>query len=247
MRPFLILYWVLSFWSLDAGDWAPSPELQWLASTPKEVVPLVQDDDFSCGFLALSAIYESYGLDPKKARLRERLGTSVPAIPFLSSTTGTLQPDLFRVLQQDGFAAEPFHPSAKEGLGELLNHLQSGYTALALVTTKRAGGFHWVVLTDFEKGSLQIADSLVEGLHWRTLQEFRGPQFVQAILLKPGNPDPNGPLAGAHYVGGRELFRSLPFEILIVGFVLLLVLILMTWFMLRRLLPIVFRRLRNIH
>ncbi len=54
---------------------------------PAPLQPEVQTDGFSCGFHALSAVYRSHGLDPRRARLRERLGTSVPAIPFVKDST----------------------------------------------------------------------------------------------------------------------------------------------------------------
>ncbi|MCB1308294.1 MAG: hypothetical protein KDK30_08955 [Leptospiraceae bacterium] len=89
----------------QAGEWntAPTPVRLELRPTPLALYPKVQRDAHSCGYLALAAIYESYGIDVRSARLRERIGTDEPAIPFLTDSNGTIQPDLFRVLEQDGF------------------------------------------------------------------------------------------------------------------------------------------------
>ena len=210
--------------SLCAGDKSPSAVIQILDRIPLEVEPLVQEDDFSCGYLALSAIYRSYGLDPSRARLRERLGTSVPAIPFVASSNGTLQPDLIRVLNQDGFRAQAINPIKELSL--LKRHLSGPHYVLALVRTEESGGLHWIVLSDFREGAFEIADSLVEGLHWKKEEEFVGPRFLQAILLSPGTPDPSSPLAAAHYEGSRLLLDSVPRATLVgVGLGLLLFII----------------------
>ena len=201
--------------SLSAGDRSPAPVRQWMSQKPGEVIPLVQEDDFSCGYLALAAVYESYGLDPQVARLRERLGVSVPAIPFIDSSNGTLQPDLFRVLKQDGFESVVIDPNTESKLLE--RHLSGPHLALALVKTERAGGFHWIVLADYADGSYQIADSLVEGLQWKDGEELLGPRFLQALLLSPGVPDPDGPLGKVHYEGSVSLMDSLPLGLKIVA------------------------------
>ncbi|MEM7395134.1 MAG: cysteine peptidase family C39 domain-containing protein, partial [Verrucomicrobiota bacterium] len=93
---------MLSQLSLHAGDWSPAPVVQPPAQQPKKLKPIKQRDGHSCGLLALAAIYRAYGIDPKAARLRQRLGTDRPAAKFLKDTEGTLQPDILRVLKQDG-------------------------------------------------------------------------------------------------------------------------------------------------
>jgi len=96
-----------------AGDRRPAPKVQMPKAKPDALVPLEQRDSFSCGFLALSAIYKSYGVDGSVALLRPRLGTARPAIPFVKDTRGTIQPDIFRVLKQDGFKAETVRAKKK--------------------------------------------------------------------------------------------------------------------------------------
>jgi ABC-type bacteriocin/lantibiotic exporter with double-glycine peptidase domain len=161
----------------------------------------VQTDDFSCGFHALSAIYRSYHLDPAIARLRARLGTSRPAIPFVSGSNGTLQPDLFRVLQQDGFEAETIHPRDPEDRRKLVLHLYHGHYALALLKTERAGGLHWVVFTGQEDGVVTVADSLRRGLQEERLDELTSGPLLSVILLRPGQPAPGSPYYEAHASG----------------------------------------------
>lgn len=107
---FLML--LLSGERLLAGSRAPAPDPIPPSKNPIALVPEKQIDTFSCGFHALSSIYRSHGVDPRLANLRRRLGTSVPAIPFVQDSTGTLQPDLFRVLRQDG-------PGRRSALGRI--------------------------------------------------------------------------------------------------------------------------------
>ncbi|MGJ8725675.1 MAG: hypothetical protein ACSHYB_14035 [Roseibacillus sp.] len=196
---------------ITAGDWSPSPVTQWLVQTPKPITPKVQEDDFSCGFLALSSIYQSYGLDAEQARLRERLGTNIPAIPFIKSSNGTLQPDLFRVLKQDGFRVETLNPKNPMEIQLLKDHLQGPHYALALVSTARAGGLHWIVFTDFDdtSGAVTIADSLQSNLQEQPLSELVDTTLIRALLLQPGSPDPNGSYGAAHWIGTQEMLFTL--------------------------------------
>jgi len=182
---------------LSAGGNAPAPRPVTPRSVPLRLVPEVQVDEFSCGFHALSAIYRSHGVDPEEADLRYRLGTSARAIPFIKDSTGTLQPDLFRVLKQDGFEAETLRLSKRTTKDALIEHLEGGLYALALTQTENAGGLHWVVFTDYARGQVTVADSLEPELQRQDLGELIEGNLLSVTLITPGTPDPDASFAAA--------------------------------------------------
>ena len=229
---------------LLAGDWSPSPYYQAPSSTPRPLVPEVQTDGFSCGYHALSAIYRSYGLDPKLARLRARLGTSRPAVPFVADSTGTLQPDLLRVLQQDGFLAETLRASKDDDRARLIDHLQKGQYCLALLESGHAGGLHWVVFTEYRDGEVTIGDSLKRGLHRESLSQLAAGPLLSTITLSPDVPRPGSPFYRAHVSGlAHMLLTTWQTAPLLVSVAALAVLFL-AWRLLRRIIRLLRRRLR---
>ncbi len=203
MTRLLSLLIIVAAPSVRAGDRspAPSPYHQRPSREPAPLVAEVQADDFSCGYHALASIYTSHGLDPELARLRDRLGTSVPAIPFLSDTTGTLQPDLFRVLLQDGFHARAIDLREPKMRRWLIDHLERGFYALALVKTDRPGGMHWIVFTSYHDGSLTIADSLKPEPHDLPLDSLVGGPLLSTLLITPSEPQPGSVYYMAHATG----------------------------------------------
>lgn len=204
-RTLTIACWVAMVGTAHAGDYGPAPDPIPPAAKPAPLVPKVQTDDFSCGFLALAAIYESYGINPRVARLRARLGTDVPAIAFVQDSTGTLQPDLLRVLKQDGFRVEIADAKSAEGIRSIREHLEGGQYALALTTTDPEGGLHWIALAGFENGEVVIGDSLQRGLQREDFINFAAGPFQRAILLNPGTPDPETAYGRDHFVGMSEM------------------------------------------
>ena len=192
--------------------------------------------------MALSSIYESYGLDAEQARLRERLGTNIPAIPFIESSNGTLQPDLFRVIKQDGFEVETIDPKNRNELLSLKSHLEGPHYALALVSTERAGGLHWIVFTDCNdtRGTITIADSLQSDLQEQQLSDLVDTTLIRALLLKPGTPDPNGSYGAAHWIGTQEMLFTLTSTQKIILIIVLAVLLAVLVFIASRLIKLIF-------
>lgn len=90
-----VIIWGLFTFGSTGGSRRPSPLHQIPNPIPAPLVQEIQTDAFSCGFHSLSAIYKSYGLDPEKANLKQRLGTAVNAVPFVNDSKGTLQPRSF--------------------------------------------------------------------------------------------------------------------------------------------------------
>ncbi|MCR9143146.1 MAG: cysteine peptidase family C39 domain-containing protein [bacterium] len=172
---------------LLAGGPDPSPIELRPRAVPYNLYPEIQRDGHSCGYLAMAAIYRSYGLNFRKARLKHRLGTDVPAVPFLEDTNGTIQPDLFRVLLQDGFEGRVVAPADADDREDLIEHLEGPHYALTLIKRKATGSLHWIVLTDYHKANVMVADSLIRGKRRHNLAKFAEEEILSSILLKPAS------------------------------------------------------------
>ena len=205
----LVLYSINAPDSLLAGNRSASPFHQVPATKPSRLVPEVQTDDYSCGYHSLSALYRSHGLDPEKARLRERLGSSVTAVPFVEDSRGTLQPDLFRVLLQDGFYAENVASFQQDDLSKIIDHLDLELYALALFRTEKTLGMHWVVLTGHHQGIVTVADSLEKDIYKVRLAEFAEEKLLNVVLLTPDKPRPGSPYYYAQFKGLVSMANSL--------------------------------------
>lgn len=220
-----------------AGSPEPAPTPVPPAAKPAPLVPHVQKDDYSCGFLALAAIYESYGIDPRMARLRDRLGTDVPAVAFVKDSNGTLQPDLLRVLKQDGFGAAIVNAEDAAGMKSLRDHLQGGQYALALTRTEQAGGLHWVALTGYKDGDVTVGDSLKLGLQRENLVDYAAGPLLRAILLTPGTPDPRAAYGYDHARGLSDMAATawrtarIPF---IASVLFLILVVFCLWYLVRK-------------
>lgn len=181
---YLLLVLLVFCGIVDAGDKRPAPINQIPKEFPNPLQPKLQKDSFSCGFLAMEALYESYELDIVKANLRGRLGTDKPAIPFLADSKGTLQPDLFRVLAQDGFEYFPINAKKIKNLDPIIDHLKTEHYALALVKSEKTGGLHWVVFTEIVEGEVVIADSLGAQIYNRKVGNYFDERVLSVVLVK---------------------------------------------------------------
>lgn len=173
--------------------------------------PILQLESHTCGLLTLSAAYTLYDLQPEEKNLRYRLGVDVPANPLDSSSTGTLHPDLLRVLVQDGFTYEMPSPFLDADV-RLRNHLQTGNVALILIRRRETGGLHWVLADALDGDSLRIVDSLQTLPVTEPIADYFNHRVLSAILIKPNPsfPDPlgSGPaVAQAHRDGAAEMVR----------------------------------------
>lgn len=173
--------------------------------------PILQLESHTCGLLTLSAAYTLYDLQLEEKNLRYRLGVDVPANPLDSSSTGTLHPDLLRVLVQDGFTYEMPSPFLDADV-RLRNHLQTGNVALILIRRRETGGLHWVLADALDGDSLRIVDSLQTLPVTEPIADYFNHRVLSAILIKPNPsfPDPlgSGPaVAQAHGDGAAEMVR----------------------------------------
>lgn len=142
-----------------AGKYEPvetAPKPSSVASTPNAEI---QTEPHTCGLHAMRSMYVAYGLNPDAFDLRFRLGTDEPAMRADKESTGTLHPDLYRVLAQDGFAVDPLDLDTAVASSALQNHL--AWDQLALVVVYRST-YHWVLAgPGDDAGEVVVYDSLL--------------------------------------------------------------------------------------
>ena len=145
-------------------------------------MPEQQTEGHTCGMHALRAAYRGYGLEPDEFDLRFRLGVDTAAVPGDGTSTGTLPPDLLRVLPQDGFAYTllPLEDAGAEA--QLKRHLRRGQVALALVEVT---GLHWVALDAAPGDRLRVVDSLSPQPYDVATPQFLGDQALSVVLIEP--------------------------------------------------------------
>lgn len=158
-------------------DHAPRP-----ARTTQPMKPVRQTEGHTCGFCALSAVYNAYGLDPEAMRLRFRLGTDKPVTLLDKTTTGTLPPDIDRVLDQDGFEAQHVDAGSPKDLPLIREHLASGNVALALV---RVNELHWLIISGVDGENAIICDSLQDQLYQQPFERYLKDRVLMLMLIKP--------------------------------------------------------------
>lgn len=169
--------------------------------------PILQLEDHTCGLLSLSSAYRAYGLSPEAKNLRFRLGVDRTAHPFDAESTGTLHPDLLRVLVQDGFRYHLLNPRRDDAADLLDAHLDSGNLALLLIRRRENGGLHWVLTDRLEQDALRIVDSLREDVYTEPGGEFIRDHVLSVIAVAPDGSRNEAALSDAHADGLAEMNR----------------------------------------
>lgn len=171
------------------------------AATP---VAEKQTEPHTCGWHATRSLYTAYGMDPSRYKLRFRLGTDEPAMRADRGSTGTLHPDLYRVLAQDGFTATPVALGGRGAAGTIDGHLAGGQLALAVVYR---GTYHWVLLAGVgEAGRLSVVDSLADGPEATQTRGFLDEALSVTLVAPAGEAGPVD-VADAHAAGLAEMAR----------------------------------------
>ena len=163
---------ILIAWAVPMGDFAPVDPVPMIGGVIAPIEPDPQLEQHACGYNAISAIYRSYGIDPDERRLRQRLGGDQTAWSYDSSTIGCIHPDIYRVLAQDGFKLLTPNASNPDAVRTLVDHLAKRHYALALIRRRQNGNLHWVVLTGFQQGKLQVCDSLAPAIYEEDLERM---------------------------------------------------------------------------
>ncbi|MHC4561558.1 MAG: SPOR domain-containing protein [Planctomycetota bacterium] len=191
--------------SVKGGAYHRSAEPDGAATSPE---PEAQFEDHTCGYHALRTVYDAYVLSPDEESLRVRLGVDVATLPWDSTTTGTLQPDLFRVLAEDGFKFESLDLSQPEAANRLLAHLEAKQLAMALIRRRENGNMHWVVIGPPQEGNLRIVDSLFPEPWFDSPDSFLSQCALSIVLISPNDSDSAISETQAHAAGLKEMRRS---------------------------------------
>ena len=147
-----------------------------------DITPVRQMDGNSCGFCAMGAVYNYYGVD--KSGLRGYLGTDAKFIPYnlpykekieelitaripgFKHTNGTLPQDMMAVLFKDGFKTTTSVKFDRNAIGE---NIEGGHPVLALI-----GDFgHWIVISGIDDRGVWITDSLSDKVYHETDYTFK--------------------------------------------------------------------------
>ena len=174
--------------------------------TPDRPVRVKQTLPHTCGLHAMQAAYTAYGLDPAAMDLRYRLGTDFTAIPIDPESTGTLHPDILRVLAQDGFVTTVVDLDDGHPAQQLTDHLAAGQLALAVVYR---GTYHWVLLAPGDTAdTLWLVDSLTDAGESQAITPFAGQTALSIILMRPRLDHDEPPSRSAQQLqGAREMVR----------------------------------------
>lgn len=163
-----------------------------------------QAEPHTCGLHAMRSLYAAYGLDPDRFELRFRLGTDQPAVRADEQSTGTLHPDLYRVLTQDGFEADPVDLDDAGAVSSIVSHLDAGQLALLVVYR---GTYHWVLAAGGgEPGRVVVVDSLADEPVVMGTGELVG-GALSVTLIEPADGEEPVDVADAHARGLAEMAR----------------------------------------
>ena len=162
-----------------------------------------QTEPHTCGWHAMNSMYAAYGLNGEIFDLRFRLGTDEPAMRADKESTGTLHPDLYRVLAQDGFKIDALDLEADVAAAALKNHL--AWQQLALVVVYRST-YHWVLIGPAdESDELVVYDSLKDEPETMPVDELLD-NALSVTLVEPSDGEPMSTSA-AHAEGLKEMAR----------------------------------------
>ena len=162
-----------------------------------------QTEPHTCGWHAMSSMYAAYGLNGETFDLRFRLGTDEPAMRADKDSTGTLHPDLYRVLAQDGFKIDALDLESDVAAAVLKNHL--AWKQLALVVVYRST-YHWVLIGPGDQSDkLVVYDSLKDEPETMPIDELLD-AALSITLVEPGDGERMSTSA-AHAEGLAEMAR----------------------------------------
>ncbi|NUM54592.1 MAG: hypothetical protein HUU46_13180 [Candidatus Hydrogenedentes bacterium] len=156
----------------------------------REVAPEVQLESHTCGLHTLRTIYSAFGLNPDLENLRFRLGVDRTANPLDPESIGTLQPDILRVLVQDGFSYERVYLSIPDAADEITSSMKDNKMAAALIRRRQNGNLHWVALRYESDSSVRVLDSLEKEPYVEPAQAFVDDCLLSCIVVSPSHNPP---------------------------------------------------------
>ncbi len=200
----VLIITILVAWAIPMGDFAPVHPIPALASQPAPPRLERQVEPHTCGYHAASTIYKAYGLDVGERRLRARLGVDNKSLLYDSSSTGCLHPDIYRVMNQDGFDAIALDLDSSSDSASLKSHLEAGGLALALIQRHDSGVMHWVVLGAISGGEVSVQDPLEDEIQTASYQEYWDDRLLSVIKVQPRSGEP-APLWKLHLRGASDM------------------------------------------
>jgi len=200
---------ILQAWAKPMGDFDTVRPVPAIAGIVAPIQPETQTENHTCGFHAVSAIYRSYGLDPKERRLRPRLGVDNTANVYDEESTGCLHPDIYRVITQEGFAYHSLDLAADSSRTNLLMHLDTSGYALALIKRRENGHLHWVVVSGRTNDTLRVCDSLKPKIYDELLESYWNDCLLSVILVEPAKAAQDIPLWKLHLRGAEDTYWAM--------------------------------------
>ena len=175
---------------------------------PGDTWPEEQTDPAGCGAHSIHAVYRAYGLDPEHENVRWRLGIDTKTVFWMGSSTGTLHPDMYMVLAQDGFDVRSIELGLEGSHEEILAHIDSGHLLILLIQRRQNGHLHWVTVHGREGDDYIVYDSLEKKPYPET-REFTEKFVVTALALQPSGELRTGlrESIGQLLAGSNELGR----------------------------------------
>ena len=187
-----------------AGKYDPADSAQRPSALAAVPTAETQTEPHTCGLHAMRSMYVAYGLSPEQYALRFRLGTDQPAVNADDQSTGTLHPDLYRVLAQDGFAIAALDLEDAGAAGDLQAHLRGQQLALAVVYR---GTYHWVLLgLSDQAGQLVVYDSLEATPMTEPIDSFLDDALSITLVWPLGSAAPRS-ASSVHAAGLAEMVR----------------------------------------
>ena len=204
----LVFVKILYNWAVPLGDFDTVYPVPKLTANAFPIIPEKQVEKHTCGLHSISAIYRSYGLDPKERRLRPRLGVDNIAFAYDASTTGCLHPDIYRVMTQDGFVCKGLDLTDPKSKAALKKHLDEKHSVLALIKRRETGHMHWIVICGHKGDSLLICDSLKPEIYEENLDDYWNKCLLSLILVSPAETKQDKAVWRLHARGLKDMYAA---------------------------------------
>lgn len=198
---------MLVFWSIPVGKFAAVGPASTISLAHLDMPPERQIEPHTCGFHALSWVYRSHGVSPEARALRTRLGVDAVSIVYDRSSTGTLHPDMYRVMDQDGFRPTALRVGDAGQLQRFRLHLAGGHSALGLIVQPDSGIMHWVVINRLEGDSVTVVDSMRPEPHAVSLDDWWQHRLISAVMVDRRDA-PVTPIWRLHGRGLADMFAA---------------------------------------
>ena len=203
----LMITAILIAWAVPMGDFAAVEPAAVLADHPAAPRLQHQIEGHTCGYHAVSMIYAAYGVDADERRLGPRLGVDNQAVVHDPDSTGTIHPDIYRAMSQDGFDVFALDLDDEDASARLQTHLAGGGLALALIRRHESGGMHWVVLHRLEGDDIWVYDPLETEVLTEGLGHYWDRRLLSVLVVSPRHGEMS-PVWKLHLRGTADMLTA---------------------------------------